>query len=320
MIFKNPNYEKNEKKRKISKGIKSISCLFAGIAGAYLGLASLTYAPVEKEVLNVPNVEQTLEDIVEKNSNKEPIIIYLNDVKNTPSEKEPLTLIDMIKSTEYNDETMKTYTDLIQKFPKLYSTAYNIAKDSDIDPALLMGLVTIEGGIQMKYSFGDYENGNELKISNGLNLPVKGVAQISKATWETYGKDFSWEDMDKYEPNMIVAIRVLKSYYDAFEDLGDALVAYNLGIGKAKNVKEKYANGNKGEIADTLERWVKQGFEEYEASAYFPWRVLKTTDNFRKVLEEAGAYDEDVKKIPQEYLNKLLNDLPSNGYKDPLVL
>ncbi len=227
----------------------------------------------------------------------------VEDNQNTESE-----LISRIKQTKFANEISKMYADLITQYPLLYSTAYEISKEYNFDPALIMGLITIEGGIQLKYLMGETENGTEIKIVNPLSKDIKGVCQISKDTWKTYGKDYSWEQMDNYEPNIIVGIRTLKAYLNLFDnELSDALVAYNLGPGKVLNVKKKYANGEKGKVASILKRWVNQGFKEYKEPAYYPGRVLKMAFYFEDVLEKAGLYDGNIAnfKISEDYIKAL---------------
>jgi len=262
---------------------------------------------IVKENLNCnkpsENSAQTLEDKISED--------------NPTSNPEKSELIKKIEETNFGDEISELYADLIQKYPILYSKAYETAKENNFDPALLMGLATIEGAIQQKYMMGITEDGTELKIENSLNKSIRGVCQIGKSTWQTYGKDYNWDDMYKYEPNMTVAIRTLKAYLKLFDnELNDALVAYNLGPGKALNVKNKYANGKNGEIANILNRWVSQGFDEYKQPAYYPRRILESACCFRKVLEEIKIYD----NLPKYDFEKALESLPVKREADSLIL
>ncbi|MDK2849873.1 MAG: Transglycosylase domain [Candidatus Woesearchaeota archaeon] len=255
------------------------------------------------------NNNQTLEDKIENSEVSPDAVSY----------KEEYNLIKKIEQTTFDDEVLELYADLIQKFPLLYSAAYKVAKENDIDPALLMGLATLEGGIQMKYYAGITENGTELRIENSLNKDIRGVCQIGKSTWQTYGKDYTWDDMYEYESNMIVASRVLKAYLAIFEnDLTDALTAYNLGPEKAKNVKTKYANNEKGKIVKVLNRWVSQGFKEYTEPANYPRRVLEGAYYFQKVLEKVGAYDNKTTKM--ELTEEFIKTIPRSYKSDSLLL
>ncbi len=230
--------------------------------------------------------------------------------KNTPVDEEAVPNsakidqepIDKIKQTEFDDETSKLYADLITEFPILYSTAYTVAKENDFDPALIMGLITIESGVQLKYNNGEYENGKEIYVSSEN---FKGVCQISKDTWETYGREYSWNDMDSYKPNIIVGIRTLKAYLKMFDyELSDALVAYNWGPGNVERAIEKIneiGEYKKGTIAQYA---LSIGNTQ---SGYYPRRVLETAYYFKKVLEKAGVYEDVVKfeEISPEYITKL---------------
>ncbi|MDN5327896.1 MAG: hypothetical protein PWP03_534 [Candidatus Woesearchaeota archaeon] len=186
--------------------------------------------------------------------------------------------INKIESINFQTGTTPyLYKDLILKFPILYSTAYKVAKEYDFDPAILMGLTTIEGGIQEKYTFKEYEQGSEIKIPdktvNG-NI-IRGVCQVSEAAFSDMKRKhnliYSFDDLNHYEPNMVVATFYLKWLIEQFDnDLVSALYAYNYGIGNVKKSEEK----------------IPEDVKQYARA------ILETANYFKQVLKAAGLYSQ----------------------------
>ena len=243
--------------------------------------------------------------------------------KKTLSAKADEEFVEKIEKTEFsNNKVSKTYAELIGDYPILYSTAQKVAEENNFDPALLMGLATIEGGIQQKHRLGEKENGKEIKITNSEGLKnIKGVCQVSDAVWEDFGEGYEWEDMNKYEPNMVVAVRYLKNLIKRYNNnLGVALLAYNWGPSNVDNFLEKYPGArDKEKLGETLENAAAAAdIHIPDQSRFYPRRVLETAAYFKEVLEKANLYQS---KVYNYYLNSpYFASLPKLGFDDPVIL
>ena len=225
----------------------------------------------------------------------------------TPSRLEQVVSnfdINRINNTA-KSELDSVYQNMLKKYSKEYAMAYNVAKENHISPSLLMGLITIEAGLNKSYKKGDSFRNH---IDHGS---IKGLGQISYKTWDTYGKGYNWKDMDDDEANLEVAVRVLKKYSSLFNgDVVKGVEAYNSG---PYAYNKAWFKLNDKDLPSFLEK-LTHGTKKMRENAYYPRAVLETAWQIHEILEKNGIKDE-VNYSPKDFVNLPRNDqIP--GWRD----
>jgi len=146
--------------------------------------------------------------------------------------------IGNVQSINSDLGVVNEYSKLIQQFPRVYSAAYDLALDKNMDPSLIMAIVTVEGGFNSQYNKKDSETGELItdkeseKICIGDSGNSRGPMHIYYNTFDEYGPKlgYDWNKILEYKANILLGIEILQTYTKRTNgNFVNGLLSYNLG-------------------------------------------------------------------------------------------
>ena len=215
-------------------------------------------------------------------------------------------VISTLEQAELSGYVENLYKGLILAFPETFSVVFDKAKEHKINPSYLAAQAILEGGLAWLQNLGVSEEdpGRWLEMNDGKptysgERHAYGLMGINYNIWQGVLRDElgieSIEGLADVGTNIDAALLILNKYVEQLGNLSDAYTAYTLGLSKVLNVREKYANGERGKAQEVLKRWAEQGIEKnssgvsaYEKPANYNPRIQKMAGVIDIILEKSG--------------------------------